>query len=349
MILGLVITVEAVRTVVSAKRRGRRDASLIAAGIGALILFGLYDVFLDLDLMEPIRGVENAYFVGYLVFLVCMSVFLARDFSYTHRRVLEQQQAAREKERELQRLAEDNERKTRELDEARELQLSMLPRTLPELPQLAVAAEMCTATEVGGDYYDFHLDADGHLTVAIGDATGHGLRAGTLVAAVKSLFSALGGSLAPAVFLRRSSRLIRGLNLGRLHMAMLVARVEDATVRVATAGIPPALLFRAADGRVEELPAGGLPLGTRLDPEYREAEVALAPGDTLLLATDGFAELAAPDGTALGFSGAADKFRQAATMAPTDIVHALLAAAESWRAGTAQEDDITFVVLQAKG
>ena len=76
--------------------------------------------------------------------------------------------------------------------------------------------------------------------------------------------------------------------------------------------------------------------------------MALAPGDTLLLSTDGFAELAAPDGTALGHSGAADAFRQAATMAPTGIVRALLATAESWRDGAPQEDDITFVVLQAR-
>ena len=52
---------------------------------------------------------------------------------------------------------------------------------------------MFTATEVGGDYYDFDLGDDGTLTVAIGDATGHGMRAGTLVTATKSLFQALDG------------------------------------------------------------------------------------------------------------------------------------------------------------
>ena len=50
---------------------------------------------------------------------------------------------------------------------------------------------MKPATEVGGDYYDFHLGEDGTLTVAIGDATGHGLKAGTMVAAVKGLFLSL--------------------------------------------------------------------------------------------------------------------------------------------------------------
>ena len=63
-----------------------------------------------------------------------------------------------EKERELEQklLAADNLRKTKELDEARALQLSMLPKELPRLPNLEIAAKMLTATEVGGDYYDFY-------------------------------------------------------------------------------------------------------------------------------------------------------------------------------------------------
>ncbi len=345
---GIIITIEAIRTIIAAMRRGRRDASLLAGGMAALLGFGSYDVLLDLGLMAPVGDVHNAYFVGYIVFLICMSVFLARDFAHTHRRVLVQEQTARDKEQELQRLAEDNLRKTRELEEARELQLAMLPAALPDLPKMSLAAEMRTATEVGGDYYDYVLDENNTLTVAIGDATGHGMRAGTLVAAVKSLFSALGASLKPAVFLRRCSRLIRGLNLGRLHMAMLIVRVNGATIRVATAGIPPAQLYRAIDGRVEELAAGGLPLGTHLDPEYQETEVELDPGDTLLLCTDGFAELATPDGTALGYSGATEAFREAAIGTPSEIIRTLLATADSWSRGAPQEDDITFVVLQAR-
>ena len=79
----------------------------------------------------------------------------------------------------------ENERKTKELEEARQLQLSMLPKTLPQLPHLDIAAYMKTATEVGGDYYDFNVAIDGTLTVVLGDATGHGMRAGTMVTSAK--------------------------------------------------------------------------------------------------------------------------------------------------------------------
>jgi sigma-B regulation protein RsbU (phosphoserine phosphatase) len=173
------------------------------------------------------------------------------------------------------------------------------------------------------------------------------MRAGTLVAAVKSFFSAVGGTLAPAQFLQRCSKLIQNLNLGRLHMAMLVIRIEGRTVRTATAGFPPALLFRANNGSVDELAAGGLPLGTRLDPAYEETELELAPGDTLLLASDGLAELLDPNGAPLDYTGVINAFKSAATLTPTEIVSSILAAADSWRDGVPQEDDITCVALQS--
>ncbi|MDX1700661.1 MAG: two-component regulator propeller domain-containing protein, partial [Melioribacteraceae bacterium] len=82
----------------------------------------------------------------------------------------------------------ENERKTKELEEARKLQLSMLPKEIPQLPNLDIAVYMKTATEVGGDYYDFHLHSDGTLTVVLGDATGHGMQSGMMVSIMKSLF-----------------------------------------------------------------------------------------------------------------------------------------------------------------
>ena len=75
----------------------------------------------------------------------------------------------------------ENSRKSQELEEARKLQLALLPEKLPDLPNLQIAVYMKTATEVGGDYYDFYISADGTLNVAMGDATGHGMQAGTVV------------------------------------------------------------------------------------------------------------------------------------------------------------------------
>jgi hypothetical protein len=101
----------------------------------------------------------------------------------TRAEAAELQAKAAEAERKM--LEAENVRKTQELEEARNLQLSMLPKELPQLPNLDIAVYMKTATEVGGDYYDFHVGMDGTLTVVLGDATGHGMKAGTMVTICK--------------------------------------------------------------------------------------------------------------------------------------------------------------------
>ena len=161
-----------------------------------------------------------------------------------------------------------------ELEEARALQLAMLPRSLPEVPDLELAAHMDTATEVGGDYYDFDVAADGSLTVAVGDATGHGMKAGTLVTATKSLFKALGeGALLET--LDRSSAALKAMNLRQLNMALLLARWQRGHLRIAAAGMPPVYLYRAAENQVEAVLLPGLPLGTPLRGRYQETQLTL--------------------------------------------------------------------------
>jgi GntR family transcriptional regulator len=113
----------------------------------------------------------------------------------------------------------DNARKTRELEEARELQLALRPRRLPSCPDFEVAAAMITATEVGGDYYDFDVDPSGGLTVAVGDAVGHGARAGALVAATKALFSVSSGGRAVEARLERFDEAFRRMRMKRASVA----------------------------------------------------------------------------------------------------------------------------------
>ncbi len=101
----------------------------------------------------------------------------------------------------------ENARKSQELDGARRLQLSMLPQQMPDDPSLEMAVVMRTATEVGGDYYDFRRLDDGRLVIAVGDATDHGLKAGTIVSVTKGLlWSAC--ELPPAAFLARAGQAI---------------------------------------------------------------------------------------------------------------------------------------------
>src|SRR5262249_2460297 len=135
--------------------------------------------------------------------------------------------------------AVENERKTRELVRARELQLSMLPRAMPSLPGLDVAAATQTATEVGGDYYDVRLAGGGGLLFAFGAATGHGLAAGIVATAAKALFTSLAPGAAPRELLVHCDRALAAMRLPTLRMCLSLAHVSPRGVTIACAAMPP--------------------------------------------------------------------------------------------------------------
>ena len=266
----------------------------------------------------------------------------------TFNRMAEDLKRHREREIEQAVLHQEYERKSRELEEARSFQLSLLPKTLPEHPGFQIAVSMRTATEVGGDYYDFHLGDDGVLTAAIGDATGHGARAGTMVTAIKSLFSADAGASGPRQFLAEAARAVKRMDLDRMAMGLSLVRLAAGALTVSAAGMPPLLLYRVRTGSADEVALAGMPLGG-LAFDYEERSLPIESGDTLLLMTDGLPELTDADGDPLGYPKVRAAFESLGTRPPEEIIAGLSQTAESWGGGSAPKDDITFVVIRARG
>ena len=300
--------------------------------------------------------------VGPLGVAIAMSVYLARDFAQVNRRLeaelvhvkelseKELEHERREAELRLQHEREhaENERRARELEEARALQLSMLPKSVPRLPHVEIAVYMKPATEVGGDYYDFHVGGDGTLTVAVGDATGHGLKAGTMVTAAKTLFRNYADEAdIPAVF-TRASRVLKEMNLRGLFMAMTLLKLRGRRLSICTAGMPPVLVYRAARGEVEEVSTRALPLGGVSNPTYRQQELELAPGDTVLLMSDGFPEMFNAEGEMLDYGRAPSLLAEAAKLPAHEIIARFAEVGEQWAGARPQDDDVTFVVLKMK-
>ncbi|MCH9647082.1 MAG: SpoIIE family protein phosphatase [Deltaproteobacteria bacterium] len=271
---------------------------------------------------------------------------MAFELSENQLQLLEQERMRQQQELQQQLLLAENSRKTQELEEARSFQLSLLPKVLPSPPGLEIAVYTKTATEVGGDYYDFHLAQDGTLTTAIGDATGHGARAGTMVAVIKSLFSAHGSRQELTAFLSEAAQTIKGMELKRMAMALALARIADQRLTVASAGMPPPLLYRHASKEVEEIALEGMPLGGLLGFPYACYETDLAAGDTLLLMTDGFPEMLDHSGEAYGYDGVRKLFSDVAEGSPEQVISALARGVEAESQGQPLPDDTTFVVLQ---
>jgi serine phosphatase RsbU (regulator of sigma subunit) len=245
-------------------------------------------------------------------------------------------------------LEAENNARARELEEARQLQLSMLPKQVPRLDSLEIAVYMKTATEVGGDYYDFDLAADGTLTVAVGDATGHGLKAGTVVTAMKSLFRTFASEPEPAVMLKQSSRVLKEMNLRSLFMALTILKFKDRRLKISAAGMPAVLIYRKQAQRVEEVSLPGMPLGSVTSYPYKQVETMVATGDVVVALSDGFPERFNTRGEILGFERAANVLLEIAAGSASEIVARYVADGEEWASGHVQDDDVTFVVLKVK-
>jgi serine phosphatase RsbU (regulator of sigma subunit) len=273
---------------------------------------------------------------------------MAEDLSIHQQKLVEQERARKEQELQQTLMSVEYERKTIELEEARRFQLSMLPKEVPHHPAYDVAVFTRTATEVGGDYYDFHLHGDA-LSVTIGDATGHGAKAGTMVTIIKTLFAGYGGAAvtpAPAVFLADAAEKIKRMDLGRMAMALSLARIDGRTLTIASAGMPPLLVHRANDGHVDEIALQATPLGT-FGSDYPQTDISLDRGDTVLFLSDGFPELMNDAGQQLGYTGTIEAFAMAAKAgSASDVIGALADVARKWHGDAPPNDDVTFVVVR---
>ncbi len=242
----------------------------------------------------------------------------------------------------------ENERKTKELEEARQLQISMLPKELPDLPDLEIAAFMRTATEVGGDYYDFIVQKNGVLNVAFGDATGHGLQAGTMVTLMKGFFTSDSSKLGLQEFMNHCSKVIKEIKLGRILMSFSYLKIDNKNLQITSGGMPPIYYHNKETNQLEEIIIEGMPLGAMRNAKYKTVEKEMKSGDTILLLTDGLPEQMNSKDEIFDYPRVKKHFTEFIENSPITIIEKLVAAADSWMNGSSQEDDITFVVIRAK-
>ena len=263
-------------------------------------------------------------------------------------RVNEIELRAKAAEAESRALELENERKTKELEEARQLQLSLLPKQLPSLPHLDIAVYMKTATEVGGDYYDFNVGLDGMLTAAIGDATGHGMKAGTIVSMAKALFSSGGSKLDMKTYFNQSNDALKEIELGRLMMAFMMIKIKNNSLEICNAGMPPLFIYRKNTNEVEEIMLKGMPLGAMKNFPYEIREIEISSGDTLLLLSDGFPELKNETGEQYNYSRVKNSFESVAEKQPEEIISYLKDESSRWVNDKDPDDDVTFVTIKVK-
>ena len=251
-------------------------------------------------------------------------------------------QLVREQEAE----AVTRQRYEQELEVARLIQSHFLPKTLPDLPGWKIAACYQPAREVGGDFYDVIPLPDGRFGFVVGDVTDKGVPAALVMSATRSLLRAAAQRLVePGEVLERVNEQLCPDMPEKMFVTCLYGVLDPATghLRFANAGhdLP---YVKTADG-VVELRARGMPLGLMTGMPYEEKEIDLAPGDSVLLHSDGIVEAHDPDRGMFGFP----RLMQTVADSPSGqalIDRVLRDLDEFTGPGAMQEDDITMVTLE---
>ncbi len=353
-------TFETIYTLFNRNVRQHRGRSLLFAGFLFMTTFIVLQMLVDYGVLPRTPVTSQMYVYGMLSLAIAMSVFLSYDFARVNKDLADQLMAVRrmsDEAFEQQRIAHtlelerttielESERKSKELESARALQLSLLPKQVPRLKGLDIAATMKTASEVGGDYYDFFLSDNGDLIVVVGDATGHGVKAGSLVTATKGLLGMLTGNDDVAGILAEANKAIKRMNLPMLTMCLAVARIKGNTLSYASAGMPPLLLYRGDSRRVEQCVLKAMPLGAVAQFPYTGALLTLRQGDVVVMASDGLLELFDEQRETYGIDNIMQSLIVHAGKPAEEIVQGLFEDGRTWSGNAALADDLTIVVVK---
>jgi sigma-B regulation protein RsbU (phosphoserine phosphatase) len=248
----------------------------------------------------------------------------------------------------LYQVAVEKGRLERELQVARQVQASLLPRTTPKVAGWEFAARWKPAREVSGDFYDFVPCGD-QLGLIIADVSDKGMPAALFMALSRSIVRASAtASPSPADAIHQANRLICADSADSMFVTLVYARLDPATGQVVyvNAGHNPPLLYSVEQSTLIELPSTGMALGVFEDVEFEERRVQLGPGDFILLYTDGVSEAMDPESRMFG----EERLRRVLLDRPDAPAEALAAALEEALAAftgpSARSDDVTFVVVR---
>ena len=237
-----------------------------------------------------------------------------------------------------------------ELEMARQVQLSILPREIPHLPGIEIAARYLPMSSVAGDFYDFLVVDDKHLGI---DVSGHGLPSALIASMLQSALVWQGTHASdPTQVLSGLNRAINGkFDRHFATAAYLFVDMQKGAVTYAAAAHPPMLLRQGKTGRVVEWVENGLILGPFADATYCSVTFSVEQGDRIVLFTDGVVETQNSFGIQFGIERVRQTLESKHELPLGRFADALLYALSSWSEdaiGPRQSDDITVLALDFK-
>jgi serine phosphatase RsbU (regulator of sigma subunit) len=238
-----------------------------------------------------------------------------------------------------------------EMATARQIQLSILPREIPAIKGLEIAARYIPMTAVAGDFYDFIQIDEKRIGILVADVSGHGMPAALISSMLKI---ALDGQTEcasdPASVLAGLNKALCGKFQGHFVTAVyVVVDVEKQSIFYAGAGHPPLIFMDHSAGKARDFVENGLFLGFFPEATYSAVEIPFTAGDWGVLYTDGIPEMTDPSDEQFGL----DRFKQCLQdhhdLTAAQFINALLAELSQWSdvaSGREPEDDITLLAIR---
>ncbi len=265
------------------------------------------------------------------------------------RRMTMQLRSAKEKEKEVESFVHD-------LGAAQEIQASLLPSKIPQIPGYDVYPFYLSAKEVGGDYYDFFPIDNERLAMVVADVSGKGIPGSMVMATTRTVLRILGPQCieAPAIMRQTNIWVAKDIKRGMFVTAMFaILNVRKREMSVCSAGHNPMVLFRERTGQYELVNPSGIALGFDKGPIFdrtmQERKITLEAGDRVVMYTDGVVEAMNPEHEEYGDERLYEFVREHARMRSKEFVNALVRDLEDHQGSAEQHDDITISTFRVFG
>ena len=246
----------------------------------------------------------------------------------------------------------EKERMEEELSIARDLQTSMLPAACPTIKGFEIAAYSVSAREVGGDFYDFIEMGEDKVGMVIGDVTGKSVSGALVMSASRSVFRMLSEENLSVgeIMIRANRRTKKDIKSG-MFVALLYAVLnsEDRTLSMCSAGQTQPIYWSSetCESTLVETKGDTFPLGILEDVGYQETRLHLAPGDKIVLYTDGIVEAMNDKEEIFGFERLIEIVQGARSMTADSLLKEILDKVNVFAGGAAQHDDLTVIIISA--
>jgi phosphoserine phosphatase RsbU/P len=241
-----------------------------------------------------------------------------------------------------------------ELETARKIQLSILPREIPKFSGLDIAARYIPMTSVAGDFYDFIVVDENRIGILVADVSGHGISAALIASMLKIAFAAQAPHACDPV------RVLSGLNeilCGKFEghyvtAAYVLIDTQAGTMRYAGAGHPPLVVREKVAGKTHAVAENGLFLGYFPEAEYSAVEIPFREGDSVVLYTDGISEMMDPSHEQFGEKRLTLFLEEHYDLPASQFADSLLDRLSLWSgraSGEDPDDDVTLLAVRFQG